>query len=187
MTFEVITEAEQAERAELIEEFMRTHVSRYVLPGKLAAAERKGAAAVSVPVADMVRLLTRVGEHIAPVTEAPDAPTLPNAVQFAALDLVDMMDWEPNGEAILSREQVAALALQVARIAHAAPRARVTRKPAGTVTETVAAAVAAGKKLVSVPTADLARMLETVAARRCASPTHSSTAGTATCCTFRRH
>lgn len=166
MRYEVITEAERAERAEAIEEFMRTHVSKYVLPGKLEKAQEKGAATVSVPTADMVRLLARVGEHIAPVTEQAEAPDLPNSVQFQALDLVDMMDWEPNGEAILSREQVAALALQVARIAYKAPRARVTRKPAGTVTETVAAAVTAAKRLVTVPTADLARMLDTVAAQR---------------------
>lgn len=161
-----ITEAEQAEHAERIEEFMRTHVGRYVLPGKLEAAERKGAPTVSVPTPDMARLLARVGEHIAPVAEAEEAPSLPVQVQFDVLDIVDMIDWEPDGEAILSREQVAALALQVARIAHKAPRARVTRKPAGSITETVGAAIAAGKRTVTVPTAELSRMLDTVAAER---------------------
>lgn len=148
-----------------IDEFMRTHVSRYVLPGKLAAAQIKGAATVSVPTADMARLLARVGEHIAPVSE-PDAPTIPAKLEALPTELADLMQWDENGEAIVSREQVEALIAQVARIAYETPRAVKRRKPAATVTETVAAALAADKRNVTIPTAELARMLDTVEAER---------------------
>lgn len=148
-----------------IDEFIRTHVGRYVLPGKLAGAIKKDSKMVLVPVSDTVRLLARVGEHIVPV-EAPTAPSLPAKLETLPAELADMFDWEPDGEAILNREQVEALIAQVARIAYATPRQVVRKKPTATITETIAAAIAADKRTVSIPTYDLKRMLEEVEAQR---------------------
>lgn len=148
-----------------LEEFMRGHVSRYVLPTKLDAAQAKGAKSVSVPTADMTRLLARVGEHLAPAT-AEDVPSMPDKLAQIPTELVDLMEWDADGQAIVSREQIHALIAQAAREAYALPRATARRKAAASVTETVAAAIATGKRAVSVPVGDLARMLDTVQAQR---------------------
>lgn len=43
------------------DEFVRTHVSKYVIPDKIRAARRRRAKTVSVPVADLERLLAKAG------------------------------------------------------------------------------------------------------------------------------
>lgn len=157
---------ESIEVTERIEEFMRTHVSRYVLPGKLDAAQRKGAPTVSVPVTDAVRLLRRVGEHAAPVS-APQPPELPETLTALPTELADSIDWEPaSGWGLVHRGDVEALISRAVNIAYHTPRATVRRKPAATVTETVAAALTAGKRSVTIPTEVLAGMLDQVAAER---------------------
>lgn len=144
-----------------IGEFMRVHVSRYVLPGKLADAQRKGAATVSVPTADMSRLLAHVGFTLAPVA-TDNTPEFPAALESAAAELVGMLEWDAEGFAILTREQVEALAAQAARIGFTTPRPVKRRTPTATLPEKVAQAQAEHKRNVSVPTDDLARMLEQV-------------------------
>lgn len=158
---DALTAAEALAESERIEGFMREHVSRYVLPGKLAAAQRKGATTVSVPTADMVRLLARVGFTLS-APQAEDAPEYPAALTEAATGIVALMEWDAEGFAILSREQIAAALEQAARIGFATPRPVKRRTAPATLPEVVAKASTEGKRNVTVPTADLARMLDEV-------------------------
>ncbi len=162
---------------ERIEEFMRTHVGRYVLPKKLAGAEKAGRASVTVPASDMTRLLARVGAPPALAIVPEPAPAAPEPINLERVpaELVSLFDWEPDGVAILERGQVEALIARGIRMAldsaaaKPAPRKRTTApKVPATVPQMVADAVAAGKATVSVPTAELARMLAQVDAERAA-------------------
>lgn len=158
-----IIQSEESAAAEA--EFVRTHVSRYILPTKLAAAESKGAAKVTVPTADMARLLARLGEHVAAAQTPEVGPLIPPALQALPVELAEFFDWD-GGEAIVSRAQVEALIGQVVRIAFTAPRPPVRRVAVLTVPDMVSAALAAGKASVSVPTDQLRAMLDTVDAER---------------------
>lgn len=163
--YRINDDAEQAR----VDEFMRTHVGRYVLPKKLDAAKSKGAVSVSVPTPAAVRLLARVGEHVAAVGAEEDAPAFPVALEAEAGAIADLIDWDGEGMAILSREQYTAALAQAARIGYAAPRPVKRRTvKATTPAETVAQAVAGGKANVSLPVGDVSRMLDMIDAERAA-------------------